>query len=143
MRGERSDGSSETVVRGRLLTMASTSQSSVLRLSSVIVCSRSTAVRTFRTVLICLSHMPPKWDALGGLKLLWMFLWRIASTRCASFQLSMHSVSSRSAPTRLVPRSDLMVLTFPRRATKRLRALMKESVERESAISRWMARFFF
>ena len=49
-------------------------------------------------------------------------------------------MSSRRAPTKLVPLSRLSCLTGPLRLRKQLNAFMKESVSKEVPVSRCIAR---
>ena len=66
VKASRSFGSSETCVIGRLLMIDSTSMRRVERPSSSRICWLRIALRTFRTVLIHLSHVSPWWDPVGG-----------------------------------------------------------------------------
>ena len=91
--------------------------------------------RTFRMVRICLSHTPPMWLAMGGLKiqsvpslssLSWIWSWSIS---CMAW------LSSLCAPMKFVPLSHLISLTGPQRAMKRRSAWIKETVSSEHAVS--------
>lgn len=65
----RSLRSSDVLVMGLLLMIASTSHMMVWRPSSSSGWSLSTELRIFLTVRICLSHTPPWWEAAGVLNI--------------------------------------------------------------------------
>ena len=90
VRGSSSGASPATGVRGRLFTIASTSQRSVCRVSSLKVCCVSKLFSIFRMVRICRSHTPPKWEAWGGLN-------RHSIPRCNAVSLTLPSCLFRFA----------------------------------------------
>ena len=138
-----SRGSFVTGTKGRLFIMLSASQRNVCNVSSLNVCWVSKALRILRTLLIKRSHAPPKSDAPGGFQRHSMSRFmasRKTKVSCAT-RRSNSFFSSRSAPTKFVPLSDLRTRTFdPRLARKRRRAQMNESADKLSAISRCTAR---
>ena len=136
----RSFGSLEDLVSGRLLRIDSTSERSVLKPSSVKVCSLRRPAKIRRIDLINLSQEPPWWEAAGVLKVQSMLLWRRNDDILDWFHPRIASRSSRSAPTKFVPLSDLIDLTWPRRAMNLLRAFTKASVSKDTAISMCTAR---
>ena len=110
----RSFGSSETFVMGLSFRIASTSQKMIWSPSSSRICCFRTEVRTLFTERIRRSQTPPWWEAAGMLKLqfmpsltkaLWILQW---------FKSARLSFSSRLAPTKFVPLSDLIDETGPR-----------------------------
>ena len=120
--------------------MASTSHRSVCRVSSFITCSLRRAAKTFRVVLMHLSHIPPWWDAAGGLNIHFTPCWRNASRMRCWFHWVMLLWISFSPPTNLVPLSLVIRTGLPLLATKRRNASMNESVSREWATSMCTAR---
>lgn len=89
-----------------------------------------------RAVLIILSQAPPIWEEWGTLND------HVQPCSCKYPLSSGSSVlmfSSRHAPMKLVPLSDLKCLTGPRTAKNRLRALIKLEVDIDSMTSRWTA----
>ena len=128
-------------VIGLPLTMASTSQNKVDKRLSCKVCSLIMIFSTFLTDLICLSHMPPIWDAAGGLNShLISFCNRWAFTLRSFFQLRIASRNSFSPATKLVPLSDLTFSGTPLLAQNLTKPLIKESASRLSSFSIWTAR---
>lgn len=75
----------------------------------------------------------PRCDPVGGLKVHSIPFNKCVSSICSKFHPSMARLNSRSAPTKLVPLSDLNSLTCPRLAMKRRNALMQESVSSDEA----------
>ena len=63
-------GSLDTFVKGRPFKIASTSHISVAKPSSVTICSFNKPFRTLRIERMVLSHIPPIWDAAGGVEFL-------------------------------------------------------------------------
>ena len=132
-----------TGVSGRLFTIAIASYIKVRReASSNLLGQRSIVLlKTFLTVLICLSHTPPRWLAWGVLNTNsqtnshWFFS-KYSVIRQVLILFS-SALSSLSAPTKLVPRSHLICLTVPLNATKLHSAFISESVEKSSNISMW------
>ena len=119
-----SDGPSDTFVKGLELTMPSTSQNSVARISSVRRCSSvSSPVNTFLMVLICHSTTPFIWEAPAGRNC------QIMSNFC------MDLLSSDSAAVKVVTLSDLMSDGFPRLDINLLMPLMKGSQKGSSSFS--------
>ena len=130
---------------GLELTMASTSVNRVFNDSSskLLLWVLDNDAKIFLADLICLSHIPPMWLAMGGFlfqtiqSVFWLsmkcfiFLWSISLKDFAN---------SLSAPTKLFPLSQLMDLTLPLLTMKRLRVRMKESVSIVFVISIWTAR---
>ena len=140
MRGSRSRGSLETGVIGRLLMIPLATMSRVVSISWERTYSRVSPARTFLTVCICRSQMPPMCEAAGRLYSQRIPLSLSSSWMRPLFHAAISRRSSRSAPMKLVPLSDLISLGSPRRAMNRWRQLMKESASSVSATSMWMAR---
>ena len=123
------------------LPIASVSHISVLKDSSL-SCAPFLIRREERpasTVLICLSQTPPMWLAAGT------FILNLIQSQCdfKSWSLMQYSsissrasLNSRQAPTKLVPTK----LPGPLWLRKRLNAFMKESVSKDVAVSRCIAR---
>ena len=101
----RSWRSTLTWVRGRLLSKLSTSTITVSKVSSFTSWPFRMIFRAFYAYLTSLSQTPPKWGAEGGLKNHWILSCDKVSKILAWSSPSRHSVSSRSAPTKLVPLS--------------------------------------
>lgn len=131
-------------VKGRLLTIASGSHIKVLRDSSsnCLPLSCNKDERTLRRDLIWRSQTLPMWLAAGTFilkenqshfsssRVVFIFSWSISANAW---------VSSLRAPTKFVPWSLLSCRMGPRRLMSLLKALMKESVSSELAISRYIA----
>ena len=131
-----------SVVSGRLFITASASHMNVRSTSSFSwrpFFSRS-AERTLRTVLICLSHTPPMWLAVGALNLNSIqsqFILRrldLILSWCISPRASL---SSRLAPMKFVPWSARSWRIGPRLQTNRRSAFRKESVSIVLQTSKW------
>ena len=136
----KSFGSLEVLVKGRLLMIDSTSAKRVVRLSSVNTCSFINPHNTRRVDRISRSHEPPWCDAPGALKIHVITFWSRKDSTWELFHCCRACFSSRSAPTRFVPLSDLMTWTCPLRAMKRVKVLMKASESRDTDISKCTAR---
>lgn len=85
-------------------------------------------------IRISLSRTPLWCEAAGGLKVHLIPFWSIAFRSFCLFQLEIASCSYLLAPTRLVPLSDGICVTWPILLMNRLWALMQESVSKECAI---------
>ena len=96
--------------------------------------------RILLTDRICRSHTPPMCEAAGGLNIHWILFSLSSSWTRPWFHSAISRRSSRSAPTKLVPLSDLMSFGSSLRATKRWRQLMNESLPIVSATSMCTAR---
>ena len=136
----RSFGSLEDLVNRWLFRIDSTSERSVLKPSSVKVCFLRRPAKIRRIDLINLSQEPTSWEAAGVLKVQSMLLWRRKDAILDWFHPQMASGNSRSAPTKFVPLSDLIDMTWPRRVKSLLRAFTKASVSKDTAISMCSAR---
>jgi len=88
-------------------------------------------LRWYLTDLTVASHFPPKWGALGGLKIHYVPSFASKSDNFSdSFDVDENKFrNSLSAPIRLVPQSLDSVAQIPRLAAKRLYAAMKASEE--------------
>ena len=140
VRESRSLGSVEHLVSGRPLRVDSTSARRVIRPSSVSACSWVRPRMTLRIERIRRSQNPPWCDAPGALKRRSISFWSRCDWMWERFHPRMACQSSLWAPTILVPLSDLIILTWPRRAVNRLRAFKKGSVSSDAAISMCTAR---
>ena len=136
VRGTSSVTSSLHLVKGRELMILSTSQNTVCKISSV---KRpqfvSTAIKTFRMVLIWRSHTPPWWEAKGGLNIHSTSRRRAAAITFSRSKLRRLLASSILAPTKFVPLSDHTFRTSPWRVTNLINPFMKLSVSRLSSFS--------
>ena len=141
VRHVRSWGSLELLVRGRPLSTDSTSARRVLSPSPSKTCSFVSPSKMRRVDRIRRSQAPPWWDALGALKHQVTSFWRRKASTCAWFHSCIACLSSLCAPTKLVPLSDRISFTWPRRATNLLNTLMKDGVSKEVAISMWTTPF--
>ena len=140
VRGTSSVTSSLHLVKGCELIILSKSQNTVCKISFV---KRpqfvSTAIRTFRMILIWRSHTPPWWEAKGGLNIHSTSRRRSAAITFSRSKLRRLMASSTLAPTKFVPLSDQTFRTSPRRATNLINPFMKLSVSRLSSFSIYTA----
>ena len=114
-------------VMGRLFNMDSPSQTNLWSASSVNKQVRVIAFKVLFTDFISASQAPPIHVLLGGLNVhtnLTCFLTN-SDTILGTLISAMASWSSFCAPLKLVPLSDRIRLTFPRRVIKRRNAKMK------------------
>ena len=134
-----------SVVIGLEFTIASTSTSNVCNDSSskLFPCVLTKASRIPLAVLIYLSQTPPKWLAVGGL-----LIQVIQSSRCICkysfillwFMSWKNFRNSLTAPTNLLPLSDLIRRMYPLLPINLCDVSKRESVSREWATSIWVAR---
>ena len=132
--------SSLLLVNGRLLTIFSASHNTVCNMSSVIIGEEvKSASNTLRTTLIMRSHIPPWWEASGGLNVQSTFCLLAASTMLSWFTCCKQRFNSAWPPTRFVPLSDQTFWGVPLLVTNPINALINVSVSRLTGISRWIA----
>ena len=138
--GERSLGSELTNVIGRECSKRSAPQIAVWSSSSKTSASPRMALIAFLALLIIASKMPPKCGVEGGLNFHSMQYCRVVSCAILSWSRACtNSCSSRSAPTKLVPLSEMTYVGVPLLDVIRVNALMNESESSEYDISRCTA----
>ena len=136
----KSLGSLEVLLKGRLLWIDSTSVKRVVRLSSVNTCSFINPHNTRWVNRISRSHDRPWCDAPGALNIHVMLFWSRKDSTWELFHCCRACFSSRCAPIRFVPLSDLMTLNCPLRELKQRKVLMKASESSDTDISKCTAR---
>ena len=127
----KSSGSSLTAVRSLAMRVCSTTHIVVLNTSSPSLRLSKISIMTFLQLWPCLSQIPPKWGAPGGLNFQTIFFCANSLSIFALSHSFMNAFSSLAAPTRFVPLSLLMVFGQPRLAMNPVTAARHNSVSND------------
>ena len=137
--GGESPGSDETTVSGLEFSSASARQNTVISSSSA-KWAASRVLRRARLALFTIaSQSPLKWGAAGGINFHFMGRWAVFCLITSWSRLPASFCSSRLAPTKFFPLSEMISDGLPLRATNRRKARRKLSVSSPNAISKCTA----